>query len=254
MDYLEYAYLQTGQNAKAKEVVDEFLSYRNSAPANLPMAYAVSAIPVRYALERRDCQAAAALSDPQVGFPLQLFPWGEAILSFGLALGAAEIGDFSRAQAEVDKLQDLKDKLVQAKDNYWANQVEVQRLGAAAVVALKQGESEQAIKLARAAADLDATMDKHPATPAEVLPARELLADLLLQSGDPGAALKEYEASLNNEPNRFRSLVGKARAAQQTGDVATAKAAYEKLLALTSKADANTPELAEAKKFLSKKT
>ena len=83
---------------------------------------------------------------------------------------------------------------------------------------------------------------------------RELLADLLLQSGDPGAALKEDEASLKSEPNRFRSLLGKARAAQQAGETATAKAAYEKLVALASQGDTNTPELAEAKKFLSKNT
>jgi tetratricopeptide (TPR) repeat protein len=168
------------------------------------------------------------------------------------ALGAAQTGDLAGAQREIDKLLRFKEQLLQAKDNYWANQVEVQRLGASAVLAYAQGDKESAIKLARAAADLDATMDKHPATPAEVLPARELLADLLLQSGDPGAALKQYEESLRSEPNRFRSLLGKARAAEQSGDMAMAKTAYQKLLALSSQADADTPELAEAKAFLSK--
>jgi tetratricopeptide (TPR) repeat protein len=252
MDYLEYAYLQTGQDTKAKQVVDELLSYRQSAPANLPMAYAVSAIPVRYALERRDWHAAAMLSEPSIGFPLQQFPWGEAIIKFARALGEAQTGDLTGAQAEIDKLQVLKEQLLQAKDNYWANQVEVQRLGASAVLAYAQGDKESAIKLARAAADLDATMDKHPATPAEVLPARELLADLLLQSGNPGAALKEYGQALQGDPNRFRSLLGKARAAEQSGDTAMAKVAYQKLLALSGQADADMPELAEAKAFLAK--
>src|SRR3954466_9045233 len=116
------------------------------------------------------------------------------------------------------KLQSLEDKLLEAKDTYWANQVEVERLGAAGVLAHVQGDDKKALELVRAAADLDGTMDKHPATPASVLPARELLADLLLAINDPAAALKEYEQSLKSEPNRFRSILGKARAAKQAGD------------------------------------
>jgi tetratricopeptide (TPR) repeat protein len=252
MDYLEYAYLQLGQDAKAKQVLDELLSYRQSAPANLPTAYAVAAIPVRYALERRDWKAAAALTPPAIGFPLERFAWGEAMISFARALGTAQTGDLAGAQAEIAKLQALKDKLLEAKDTYWANQVEVQRLGASAVAAYTQGDGKKAIELARAAADLEATMDKHPATPAAVLPARELLADLLLQIDDPKAALKEYELSLKTEPNRFRSLLGKARAAQKAGDTAAARDGYQKLVALGSQADADRPELAEAKAFLAK--
>jgi hypothetical protein len=252
MDYLEYAYLQLGQDGKAKQVVDELLSYKQSAPANLPTAYAVAAIPVRYALERRDWKAAAALSTPAIGFPLERFPWGEAMISFARALGTAQTGDLAGAQAEIAKLQVLKDKLLEAKDTYWANQVEVQRLGASAITAYAQGDSKKGVELARAAADLEATMDKHPATPAAVLPARELLADLLLQIDDPQSALKEYELSLKGERNRFRSIVGKARAAQKAGDVATARDTYQKLLALGSEADPEKPEIAEAKAFLAK--
>jgi tetratricopeptide (TPR) repeat protein len=252
MDYMEYAYLQLAQDTKAKQVLDELLSYRQSAPPNLPTAYAVAAIPVRYALERRDWHAAAALGTPAIGFPLERFPWGEAMISFARALGTAQTGDVAGAQAEIAKLQTLKDKLMEAKDTYWANQIEVQRLGASAMLAHTQGDGKKAVELARAAADLDATMDKHPATPAAVLPARELLADLLLQVGDPKAALHEYEVSLKGEPNRFRSLLGKARAAQKSGEVATARDAYQKLLTLASQADADRPELAEAKAFLSK--
>ena len=251
MDYLEYAYLQTGQDIEAKQVRDELLGYRKSDAANLPTAYAVAAIPVRFALERRDWKAAAALTEPQVSVPLERFPWAQAMVSFARALGQAHTGDTNGAQAEIVKLQALKDKLLEAKDTYWANQVEVQRLGASAVVAQAQGDSKTAIELARRAADLDATMDKHPATPAEALPARELLADLLLDSNDPGAALKEYEQSLQSEPNRFRSLLGKARAAKQAGDAATSRQAYEKLLSLSSRADGDRAELSEAKAVLS---
>ncbi len=250
MDYLEYAYLQTAQDKKAKEVVDELLSYRKGDGANLPMAYAVAAIPVRYALERRDWEAAAALSPPAINFPMEKFPWAEAMVAYGRALGKAHTGDVAGAQAEIAKLQALKDRLAEAKDSYWANQVEVQRLGAAGVLAQAQGDAKKAVELVRAAADLAATMDKHPATPAEALPARELLADLLFELKD-SAALAEYEQSLKSDPNRFRSILGKARAAKAAGDANASRDAYQKLLALANQADAERPELAEAKAFLS---
>ena len=247
MDYLEYAYLQTAQDVKAKAVVDELLSFRKTDGANLPMAYAVAAIPVRYALERRDWNAAAALTEPTIGFQLDKFPWAEAMVSFARALGKAHTGDVAGATAEIDRLQLLEDKLREAKDTYWADQVKVQRLGAAGVLAHAQGDDKKAVELVRAAADLDATMDKHPATPAEVLPARELLADLLLDIHDPNAALTEYQQSLAAEPNRFRSLLGKARAAKEAGDAKASQEAFQKLLVLVSRADPGRAELVEIK-------
>jgi hypothetical protein len=250
MDYLEYAYLQTAQDREAKEVVDELTSFRQSAAPNLPTAYAVAAIPVRFALERRDWHAAASLSAPAIGFPLERFPWAEAMLSFARSLGAAQTGDIPGAQAEIAKLQSLEDKLLEAKDSYWANQVKVQRLGAASILAHVQGDDKKAIELARAAADLDATMDKHPATPSSVLPARELLADLLLELNQPAAALVEYRAMLSTDPDRFRSLLGEARAAKQTSDSVTAHDAYRKLVALSKPVGPERPELAEARSYL----
>ena len=249
LDYMEYAYLQTGQDREAKRVIDEVLTFGKAKVPNLPMAYALAAMPARYALERRDWAAAAAVTAPPMAFPWERFPWAEAMISFTRALGAAHTGDIAGAETEIGKLQSLKEKLEQAKDDYWAKQVEVQRLAASGTLAHAKGDDKQAVELARAAAELDASMDKHPATPAEVLPARELLADLLLELNDPAAALKEYQLSLQSERNRFRSLLGIARAAKQTGDTAKAKEAYGKLVTLAS-SDADRPELAEAKVFL----
>jgi tetratricopeptide (TPR) repeat protein len=249
MDYLEYAYLQTADDRRAKEVVDELTSFRQSAPPNLATAYAVAAIPVRYALERRDWPAAAALSEPAIGFPLERFPWAEAMIAYARALGDARTGNVAGAEAEIGRLQSLEDKL-QGKDTYWANQVEVQRLAAAGMLAHVRGDDKKAVALVRAAGDLEATMDKHPATPSSVLPARELLADLLLELNQPAAALVEYRAMLSTDPNRFRSLLGEARAAKLTGDSATAHDAYRKLLALSKSVDPARPELAEAKSYL----
>jgi tetratricopeptide (TPR) repeat protein len=249
MDYLEYAYLQTGRDRQAKQVVEQLQTFGRAKGPNLPMAYALAAIPARYAVERRNWSEAAALTRPPMPFPWERFPWAEAMVSFTRALGAAHTGDVAGAETEIAKLQSLKEKLDQAKDDYWAKQVEVQRLAASGILAHAKGNDKQAVELVRAAADLDATMDKHPATPAEVLPARELLADLLLELNEPAAALKEYEQSVSTERNRFRSILGIARAAKATGDTAKARGAYGKLVTLAS-ADADRPELAEAKAFL----
>jgi tetratricopeptide (TPR) repeat protein len=247
MDYLEYAYLQMAQDGPAKEVVDELIGFRQSEGANLAGAYAVAAIPVRYALERRDWPAAAALSEPAIGFPLEHFPWAEAMIAYARALGDAQTGNI--AGAEISRLQSLEDKL-KGNDTYWANQVEIQRLAAAGILAHVKGDDNTAVALVRAAADLDATMDKHPATPSSVLPARELLADLLLELKQPAAALIEYQAVLSTDPNRFRSLLGEARAAKQTGDAVTAHDAYQKLVALSKRVGPARPELAEAQSYL----
>lgn len=249
MDYLEYAYLQTAQDGLAKTVVDELVSFHQSAGANLPTAYAVAAIPVRFALERRDWQAAASLSAPAIGFPLERFPWAEAMISFGRALGDARTENITGAQTEIAQLQSLEDKL-KGKDTYWASQIEVQRMGAAGILAHVQGDETKAVELLRAAADLEATMDKHPATPSAVLPARELLADLLLELNHPDAALREYKEMLRTDPNRFRSLLGEARAAKELGDTAVAHYAYQKLVALSKPAALERSEVAEAKAYL----
>jgi tetratricopeptide (TPR) repeat protein len=251
MDYLEYAYLQTAQDSAAKAVVAELDAFqRSTSSAAIGAAYAVAAIPVRFALERRDWAAAAALSTPAIGFPLEHFPWAEAMISFARALGEARTGNIAGAQTEIANLQSLKDKLAAANNTYWANQVEVQRLGAAGTLAHAQGDDTKAVELVRAAADLEATMDKHPATPSPVLPARELLADLLLELNQPDAALKEYKEMLRTDPNRFRSILGEARAAKQSGDMAAAHDAYQKLVALSKPTGSERPELAEAKAYL----
>ena len=250
MDYLEYAYLQTAQDHQAKQVVDELLSFRHGDNPNLGMSYAVAAIPVRFALERRDWQTAASLSPPQIGYPLERFPWAGAMISFARSLGLARTGDTAGAEVEIANIKSSEDSLREAKDAYWANQVEVLRLGAAGILAHVQGDDKKAVELARAAADLDATMDKHPATPASVLPARELLADLLLELNQPDAALKEYKEVLRTDPNRFRSILGEARAAKQSGDAAAAHDAYQKLVALSKPAGPERLELAEAKAYL----
>ena len=171
------------------------------------------------------------------------------MIVYARALGDARTGNIVGAEAEIDRLQSLEDKL-KGTDTYWASQVEVQRLAAAGILAHVRGDNKKAVALVRAAADLEATMDKHPATPSSVLPARELLADLLLELNQPAAAPAAYRGTLSADRNRFRSLLGAARAAKQTGDSATAHDAYRKLLALSKPAGPERSELAEARSYL----
>jgi hypothetical protein len=250
MDYLEYAYLQGAQDQAAKRVLDDVTSYKTAEPASLASAYAIAVIPARYAVERRDWAQAAQLSLPQTAVPWERFPWTEAMISFARALGAARTGDGESAKAEIAKLEALRDKSTAAKNPYWAGQIEVQRVAASALLARAQGDDAQALQLLRKAADLEASMDKSAVTPGAIVPSRELLADLLLELGRPADALRDYELTLDTEPNRFRSLFGAAQAAEKSGDGAKARGYYEKLTALAAKADTQRPELQLAAAFL----
>jgi hypothetical protein len=251
MDYLEYAYLQGAQDEAAKRVVQE-LGILRKGPTISTTAYAVAAIPARYALERRNWSDAASLAMPETPIAWERFPWAEALNAYTRALGAARTGDQASAEHEIARLRSLEDKLIATKDKYWADQVEVQRLAASGVAKRAQGNDAEAVRLVRAAADLEAGMDKHPVTPAAILPARELLADLLLELDRPAEALAEYERSLAAEPKRFRSLFGAAQAAVRMETPVKARGYYTELVVQCDKADTERPELAQAKAFLAK--
>jgi predicted Zn-dependent protease len=249
MDYLEYAYLQLGQDKAAKQLVDEVSAFREATPPTLPAAYAMAAIPARYAVERRDWPLAANLSLPQAAIPWSSFPWTKAMISYARALGAARTGDVAGARAEIEQLQSAHDALV-TRNKYWADQIEVQRLAAMSMLSHAQGEDEEALSDLTQASDLEASMDKHPVTPGSIVPTRELLGDLLLELNRPAQALRAYEQTLATDPNRLRSVYGAAKAAASTGDRATAKAYYQQLVLIEAHADGDTPELQEAKSYL----
>jgi len=249
MDYLEYSYLQTGQDAEAKRVLDQLTSYQKATPGSLAAAYAIAAIPARYAVERRNWAEAAALSPPPIAFPWDEFPSAAPMIIFARALGAAHTGDLAGAQAEIGKLESARDALTRAKNTYWAGQVDVEVRSASAVLARAQGKSDEALKLMRAAADLEDTSEKHPVTPGSIVPARELLADMLLEAGQPAQALVEYERSLKSAPNRLHGLAGAAAAAERSGEAAKAKLYREKLVALAT-AQSDRPELLAARRSL----
>ena len=254
MDYLAYAYLQGAQDKQARGVLDELYKIRRVDPSNFKVAYAFTAIPARYALERRQWSEAAKLPlhpGMMEAFPWQRFRWAEAQIHFARAIGAAHIGDTAAARQEVEQLADIRQALVEVKGDYdWAKQVEIKRQVASAWLAYAEGEHAESLRLMRAAAELDDATEKHPVTPGTILPAREQLGELLLELKQPAAALREFETSLRSAPNRFNGLYGAARAANLAADRKSAKAYYGKLMALSRQADSVRPEIEEAKKFL----
>jgi tetratricopeptide (TPR) repeat protein len=250
MDYLVYAYLQLGDDRKARAVVDEIMAFKKVTPDTLAVAYAMAAIPARYALERRGWAEAAKLDLPHATLAWDKFPWTAAMITYSRALGKAHTGDLAGAQAEIDKLAASRDALLEAKNKYWSDQVEAQRRAAAAILAQAQGRHEDAVRELRDAAELEDTMEKHPVTPGSVVPLHELLGDLLLEQGQPAAALTEYKHSLADAPNRYRSLYGAAKAAEGAGDHAAAKGYFQQLVLLGSKADTPRPELTEAANYI----
>ena len=250
IDYLAYAYLQTAQDGKAKELNDAVYAMSNIDAQIFQVAYALAAIPARYTLERRQWSEAAALKVPMESFPWNKFSYAEAHVYFARSLGASRSGDKAAASAALERLTAMQKSLAAAKEDYWATQVEIQRLGAAAWLAHAEGKRDEALKLMRAAADLEDTTEKHPVTPGAILPARELLGELLMELREPQQALKEFEASLRVLPNRFNGLYGAAKAAESAGDRTKAASFYAKLTAVGERGDGNRPELQAAKKFL----
>ena len=256
MDYLAYGYLQRAQDEQAAGVLAELYKIQKVEPETFKVAYAFTAIPARYALERRQWKEAATLPFPPPElktFPWQRFQWAVAHIHFARAIGAARSGDTASARLELDKLTAIQKALVEVKGDYdWARQVEIQRLVGSGWLAYAEGKHDEAVQILRKAADLDDATEKHPVTPGAILPAREQLAELLLELKQPQTALTEFETSFRSTPSRFNGLYGAARAARLAGDQKLARSYYEKLVALTT--NSVRPEVGEAKTFLTTAT
>ena len=257
MDYLVYAYLQGAQDKRAWAVLDELKKIKKVEPESFKVAHSATAIPARYALERRQWDEAAKLpSLPGYwkNFPWQRFRWAEAHIHFARAVGAAHIGDTTSARKEVEQLALIRQELVEVKGDYdWAKQIDIGHRVASAWLAHAEGKPEEALRLMRGAAYLDDATDKHPVTPGAVLPAREQLGELLLELKQPTQALQEFETSLRSAPNRFNGIYGAARAARLASDQKKARMYYGKLIALVAQADSLRPEIKEARAHLSRR-
>ncbi len=244
MDYMAYAYLQLARDGDVRSTFDEARAVTGINPARATGPYALVAMPARYALERGAWGEAAKL----VPVPSK-FPFTEAMTHFARALGAARSGDPGAAQKDVERIAALRDELKAAKNEYWANEVEVMRLASLAWVALAQKRAAEALVLMRQAADMEDRSDKNIVTPGRLLPARELLGDMLMELKRPAEALKEYESSQKREPNRYRGLWGAGQAAAQSGNRDKARRYFSKLIESAGSGDLR-PEMDKARRYL----
>jgi tetratricopeptide (TPR) repeat protein len=245
LDYLVYADLQLARDKDARAGLEEASAI---ADPTLAAAYSRSAIPARFAIERGMWREAASLPDPDTS----KFPFTEAIRFFARSLGAARSGDIAAARNDAERLKRIAGELRSANNGYWAGEVEVQSLAANAWIVFGQGHPEDALKLMRSAADLEDLSEKSAVSPGRLIPARELLGDMLMESGNPASALVEYESSQKRDPKRFRGLWGAGQAALQIGDTTKAREYFTRLVEMTNGGD-QRPELAKAAQYLSAK-
>ncbi|MGH7712267.1 MAG: hypothetical protein ACREOG_13335, partial [Gemmatimonadaceae bacterium] len=247
MDYMVYAYLQLGRDREAGKVVSRAVNQPNRYYQGV-LGYNFAAMRARYALERNDWAAAA-----QVPVPTQAPAYVIAVPRFARAVGAARSGKLDAARENIAALIAIRDTLKKAGDEYWMTIVEAQRLASAAWLARAERNDSAAVRLARDAADLEETVEKHPVTPGPLLPARELEADLLFELERYGGALWSYAKTLEREPRRARALFGAARAAERSGDVAQARRYYTQVNDLMKDADPTRAEPRQARAFLARR-
>lgn len=214
LDYLEYGYLQKRDTQHAKQYVDYIRTIKNVQPANFKVAYALAAIPARYVLENKLWSEAAVLQTPVAGFAWEKFPWQEAMIHFARALGMAHTGNVPGAEKEVTIMRRLHEKLLEQKDAYQSNLVDIQLKCAEAWILWKKGNNEAALQQMELAADMEDKTEKHPVTPGELLPAREQLADMLMYMKRRGEALAAYRLVLTTHPNRYNALQGAEKASE----------------------------------------
>lgn len=254
MDYLTYAYLQSGQDAEALRLLAQLNDIEPGGGSRVfQVAYAVTAIPARVALERRQWGEASALAlndNVRRLASLAEFTWAEAHLHFARAVGSARSGNLNAARREVAALRSIEDSMVIPLGAYdWKTQVLIKRQVAQAWTSYVDGRKEEALGLMRAAADLDDATEKHPVTPGSLLPAREQLGELMLELGRPADALVEFEASLKRAPKRLAGLYGAARSAELAGNAEKAGRYYAQIVEQTKVSDGSRAEVKEARAF-----
>jgi hypothetical protein len=250
MDYLVYAYLQQAQDKSAQEVLAEMAAITELDENQFAAAYAFAVSPARWALERHDWKAAAALEVKPAWFPWNRFRNAEALVHYAKAIGAARRGDAATARRSAEELATIRRVLPASRDYDWSGSISAQWEAATALISFAEGKKDESLRLLRTAAEHEDAVDKHPVTPWALLPVREMLADLLLENGATADALKEYEAVLKTAPRRFNATAGAARAANEAGEKVKARAYAMQLLEIARNADASRPELAWARGYV----
>lgn len=250
LDYLVYAYLQTGKTDSARKLWEYLQTFKVVEPVNFKVAFAFAAIPSRYLLENGLWDKAAILSAGFEHFPWQNYPWQEAMIHFTRLMGLVHTGKSAEAVIEINAIKRNLDTLTRQKDEYKANQVNILLLTAEAWVSLRNGDKETGLSKMNQAAVLEDKTEKHPVTPGEIKPAGEWLGDMLIELNRPAEALKTYQEVLHKHPNRFNTLYGCAVAAEKSGDIKSADLYFNQLLIVSE--GSSRPELAHARLVLKK--
>ena len=254
IDYLMYAYLQTARDDDAARLLASLGQIGKTNVDNFKVAYTYAASPARYALERRQWREASELELSPGDFPWEQFPWANSMHHFARALGAARSANLERARTELGIIHRLKSAMSKDTLAYWREEVFVQEDAVSSWIAYAEGNTEAALAMAQAAADREDAVDKHPVTPGEILPARELYADMLLEAGRSREALDQYQRVLNTSPNRYNAVLGAARAAQGATLHEVATLYYSLLLEIAGHNAASRDSLEEARRFVSGET
>ena len=250
LEYMAYSYLQEARDTEAKKIVDLVARVRKTNPElEFSAAYALAAIPTRYAFERNDWAAASALTILDLPH-WSSFPFMEALIEYGHALGRAHTGDLEGARKAIARMQQLRDATKDPKFDYFKDHLDLQMKAALAWVAANEGKKNEAIEMLRRAADAEDILGKHPVSPGAFVPIREQLGTLLLEVGQAKEAQREFERALKIYPGRFRGLYGAAQAAEQAGDKQSAQRLYAKLAAQTAGSDGSRRELNRVREFL----
>ncbi|HEY5748626.1 MAG TPA: hypothetical protein VIU12_21295 [Chryseolinea sp.] len=250
LDYLMYAYLQQGDDTKANEQFDYFKSVKAIVPEAGKGAFSLAAIPARYALERRDWKAAAALELSPVISNWDRYSWERSNVMFAKLLGSVHVKNIAAAKDQLKTLQSSYEALVNAKENYKSNFLAIQIKASEAWIKFAEGNATAAVPLMTAAADMEDQTEKHPVSPGEIVPARELLGDLFMAMNEPAKALEAYEADLTRHPGRFNGLYGAAQAAEKLKDRKKATEYYLQLKNLTKDSNCSRPEILTMDAFL----
>lgn len=250
LDYVVYAYLQQARDESAKQQLEYLRSIEVVFPVNNKDAYTFAAVPTRYALERKNWKEAAILELKPDQFPWNDFPWEKSIVTFGKGLGAAHTRNTDAAKAGLEELKFNHAKLTEKNISYEANQVKIQINALDGWIQFFQGNKKEAVRLMSEAAAMEDATEKHPVTPGEVLPARELLGDMYLEMGEFAKALEAYEDDLKRHPGRFNGLYGAGLAAKKLGNTKKAAIYFQQLIATSKLSDKKRTELAIAESFL----
>ena len=253
MDYLIYAYLQQARDTSARRVLAEMEEMTRLDENQFAAAYAFAASPARWALERHDWRAAAALEAKPTWFPWHRFRNVEALVYYARAIGAARAGDVVAARRSTDEIAAIRMALPATRDYDWSGSIGAQWEAATALITVAQGKKDEGVRLLRIAAGHEDAVDKHPVTPGALLPVREMLADVLLEQGAALEALKEYEAVLKTAPRRFNATAGAAKAADKAEDQTKARAYAMQLLEIAHNAETSRPALEWARAYLGSK-